>query len=318
MENVTHSFTGLFLSHAGLNRFTPNATLLLVLAANAPDIDILALAAGQANYFQFHRHLTHSLVSAPVLAMVLVAAFRLLGRKPFPLLPALLVALAGVLSHLVLDLTNNYGIRLLLPFSGDWLAWDLTAIYDFWIWSFFAVCLAAPILSKLVGGEIGAPRRSLYPSRFMPCAALAFLLLYDGGRALLHARALAVLNAFEYGGAPARRVAAFPNPSNPFRWQGVAESSAAYRIYDVDLFGPFNPVRGETVFKAETTPDVQAANRTEPFRILLDFSRFPVWRQIPLETGSHVILSDIRFPFYSEAEIDRTGKIAASSFHFSR
>ena len=40
MDNLTHSLTGLMLSRAGLNRFYPRATLVLVIAANIPDIDI--------------------------------------------------------------------------------------------------------------------------------------------------------------------------------------------------------------------------------------------------------------------------------------
>src|ERR1043165_1620564 len=40
MDPLTHTATGLFLSRAGLNRWTPLATPILLLAANAPDIDI--------------------------------------------------------------------------------------------------------------------------------------------------------------------------------------------------------------------------------------------------------------------------------------
>ena len=38
---------------------------ILVLAANAPDIDIVTLAGGQLNYLNYHRHLTHSLAAWP-------------------------------------------------------------------------------------------------------------------------------------------------------------------------------------------------------------------------------------------------------------
>lgn len=318
MENVTHSLTGFFLSHAGLNRFTPNATAILLLSANAPDIDILALAGGRLNYFHYHRHFTHSIVFAPVLAVAIVALVRLFGRKPFPWSPAILVALAGIASHLLLDLTNNYGERLLLPFSAQWVAWDLCSIYDLWIWSFFGFCLAAPLLSKLVGGEIGATARRLYPSRTFPCLAIAFLLFYDGGRAILHARALATLNARDYDGAPALRVAAFPNPANPLRWQAVAETDTAYHVFDLPLYAGFDPTRGQVDFKAELNPQFQSANQTEPFRIFKNFARFPLWRAIPTDSGTQVVLGDIRFPFFCSAALDRSGKIESSTFHFSR
>jgi inner membrane protein len=318
LENVTHSLTGFFLSHAGLNRFTPSATAILILSANAPDIDILALAGGRLNYFHYHRHFTHSIAFAPILALAVVAIVRVAGRKPLPWLPAFCVALAGIASHLLLDLTNNYGERLLLPFSGQWLAWDICSIYDLWIWSFFGFCLAAPLLSKLVGGEIGVTVRRTYPSRAFPCLALALLLLYDGGRYILHERALAIINARDYDGAPALRVAAFPNPSNPIRWQGVAETATAYDLFDLALYAPFDPSRGQVVFKAEPSPLIDAANQTEPFQILRNFARFPLWRVIPTDSGTQVILTDIRFPFFTEANFDRFGKIESSIFRFNR
>jgi len=322
LDNVTHSLTGLFLSQAGLNRVTMHGTALLILAANAPDIDILGLAGGRLNYFHFHRHFTHSLIFAPVLAAILVALFllglRLTHRPSIPWLPAYFVVLIGIASHLLLDLTNNYGERLLLPFSGRWLAGDICAIYDLWIFAFFFLCLAAPLLSKLVGGEIGAPTRRLYPSRAFPWLALIFFLIYDGGRFVLHQRALAILDARQYDEAPALRVAAFPNPSNPLRWQGLAETATTYRMYDLNLVGSFNPQQAQVAFKAEPSSPIDEANRTEPFRILANFARFPIWSVIPTGSGTQVTLIDMRFPFNAQAELDQSGKILTSAFHFSR
>jgi hypothetical protein len=41
---------GLALSRAGLNRLTPQATAILLLAANAPDIDVVSAAGGSLAY----------------------------------------------------------------------------------------------------------------------------------------------------------------------------------------------------------------------------------------------------------------------------
>src|SRR5690348_2155624 len=121
MDPLTHTATGLFLARAGLKRWTPLATPILLLAANAPDIDIVTAAGGSLNYLHFHRHLTHSLIAMPVMALLPVLLVRLIARKPVAWLGATAAALVGVASHLLLDLTNGYGIRLLLPFSARWL-----------------------------------------------------------------------------------------------------------------------------------------------------------------------------------------------------
>src|SRR5579871_6554938 len=112
MDNLTHTVTGLFLSRAGLKEYTPLATPILMVAANAPDIDVLSAAGGSLNYLHYHRHLTHSLVAMPVMALAVVLLVRMVSRKPVRWWGAMAAALIGVASHLLLDLTNMYGIRL--------------------------------------------------------------------------------------------------------------------------------------------------------------------------------------------------------------
>src|SRR5437588_8462256 len=112
MDFLTHTATGLFLSRAGLNRWSPMATPILMLAANAPDIDIVTLAGGPLNYLHYHRHLTHALAAMPLMAMLPVILVRAAWRKPVHWVGAFFAALVAVASHLLLDLTNVYGIRL--------------------------------------------------------------------------------------------------------------------------------------------------------------------------------------------------------------
>src|SRR5512138_3786952 len=142
MEPVTHFLTGAVMARAGLNRKTALATLTLVLAAEAPDIDIVAYFGGPVFGFAHHRGITHTFVGAPFVAALVVAVVYGLYRlhrwrtKPQradedlnpaagpPLVPrwGLLYgyALIGVLSHILLDFTNAYGVRPLEPFSYRW------------------------------------------------------------------------------------------------------------------------------------------------------------------------------------------------------
>src|SRR5579885_1374340 len=109
MDPLTHTATGIFLSRAGLSRWTPAATPILILAANAPDVDILAAAGGSLNYLHYHRHITHSLAALPVLALASAGLTAALwpGKKiRWP--GAFWAALIAAASHLLLDLTNSY------------------------------------------------------------------------------------------------------------------------------------------------------------------------------------------------------------------
>ena len=97
MDPLTHTAAGVLLARAGLDRFTPRATLICVVAANIPDIDVLT-ATSSINYLNYHRHLTHGLVAVPfmgALAVLLAEGLAgLFGRrsKPLPWLRAWVVS----------------------------------------------------------------------------------------------------------------------------------------------------------------------------------------------------------------------------------
>ena len=73
------------MGRAGLNRKTALATLTLTLAAEAPDLDVLAGLRGPAFGFAHHRGFTHSFAGVPLVAVVVVGfvsvVWRLGGRK---------------------------------------------------------------------------------------------------------------------------------------------------------------------------------------------------------------------------------------------
>jgi inner membrane protein len=323
MDPLTHSATGLFLSRAGLNRFSGQAPWILVLAANSPDIDILALLGGPLNYLNYHRHLTHSLAAMPVMALLPVLLVRLFTRRPFRWLGAYAIALVAVASHLLLDYTNAYGIRLLLPFSARWLHLDLTSVVDLWIWAALLVSLAGPLLARLVNAEIGAKTR--HPGRGFAIFALLFLFCYNAGRAVLHARATAVLDSRIYSGVAPVRVAALPSPGNPFLWRGLAETPEFYSIQDFNLLQEFDPARGAVFYKAEQSPALQSANHSLEFRDFLRFSQFPFERATPVadpEGAIRVEAMDLRFGtpaepgFVASAMVNQRRQVIRSGFTF--
>jgi inner membrane protein len=143
MDNLTHSLVGLVAAKAGLERLSPGGTIVCVLAANAPDLDILATLGGRWFYLHNHRGITHSIVGTLALALLIPTIFyagdlilaRLRKREPRVKFGGLLIAsLILSASHPLMDWTNNYGIRPLLPWSGQWFYGDLVFIVDPWIW----------------------------------------------------------------------------------------------------------------------------------------------------------------------------------------
>jgi inner membrane protein len=314
MDNLTHTATGLFLSRAGLNRWTPQASAILMLAANAPDIDVVSAAGGSVSYLHYHRHLTHSFIAMPVMAILCVLLVRAVSRKPVRWLGAFAAAMIGVASHLALDYTNGYGIRLLLPFSPEYYRLEWTSVIDLWIWAVFLLALVAPFLARLVGSEItSSTRRAPYPGRGWPIFALAFVVLYSGARGVLHARAIGELQSRIYQDAEPLRVAAVPDAANPLSWRGIVETQDFYALADVNLAGTFDPGRARIVHKAEPDPAINAAKRMEAFQVFLRFAEFPEWSVSPgeeRESSKVASVTDMRFMGWAANALeDASGRV---------
>lgn len=321
MDNLTHSLTGLLLSRAGLGKLHPRAALILVLAANAPDIDGVSLFFDKLAYLEQHRGYTHSALLIPLVALLPVLAARLFARH-FRWLPAWLLAMAGVASHLLLDWTNVYGIRLLLPVSTEWFHLDLNNLIDLWIWAVLLFATIAPLIGRLVSSEIGAR-----PGSGRPLAVFALLLIsgYDFGRFLLRERVIAMLESRVYQEGPALRYAAWPPSSNPLEWTGYVETATTHHSWTLNATGDFDPGAGKVLYKPEPSPALDAARNSPALRAYLRFARFPLWRVTPVAEpsgGTRVEVMDLRFGipppprFLVETILDGQLQVVKSEFRF--
>ena len=281
MEPVTHFLFGANMGRAGLNRKTALATATLTLAAEAPDLDVLSRFGGSAFGLNHHRGFTHSFLGVPLVAAVVVGfiylLWRLRGRKTRNpnLAPrwGLLFAyacLAG-LSHLLLDFTNNYGVRPFWPFSERWYSWDIIFIVEPVLLVVLTLGLILPALFSLINEEIGARNKDTAPrGRLAATVALLAVFAHWGLCAYEHRRAVVALESRDYQGAEALRISAYPNMTNPFRWYGVVETPAFFVTVD----GPDAIM--QLHYKPEETPVTLAAKKTYLGRVYLSWAQYPM------------------------------------------
>jgi inner membrane protein len=291
LEPVTHFLTGACLGRAGFNRNTALATLTLTLAAEAPDLDVLSRLRGPAFGFAHHRGFTHSFLGVPLDAAVVVGfvylIWRIRGRKiKDPNLPPrwgllfLYACLAG-LSHILLDFTNNYGVRPFWPFSEKWYSWDIVFIFEPIMFTCLLLGLIAPALFSLIDKEIGVRPRGPRGRLAAILALIAVVLLWTV-RDYEHRRAVNALEARTYNGADPVRASAYPGLADPFRWYGVVETSNFFVLAPVDSLGPeVNPGLAEEdklqiLYKPEETPITLAAKRSYLGRVYLDWAQYPI------------------------------------------
>src|SRR4029077_3500138 len=227
MEPVTHALTSIALGRAGLNKVTRMATPMLLVSGLAADMDWVTRLGGARAFLHGHRTATHSLLGTVVLIAAVASGFWLAGRK-YPKLairifPALLICAVGAAVHLLLDLLNGYGVKLMWPFSTKWYAWDLADSVDAWMIFFLLAGLLLPELFRLVLEEIGSKPKKRGRQRGA-IVGLSLVTLFVAGRAVAHGRAVALLDSREYRGQVPLQVAAFPRPSTPLFWSGVVET----------------------------------------------------------------------------------------------
>ena len=307
MEPITHFLAGACLGRAGFNRKTALATATMTLAAEAPDLDVLGRFGGSVFSFAHHRGFTHSFLGLiPVCAFVvgfMYLVWRIRGRKTNdPNLPPrwgllFLFAYIAGLSHILLDYTNNYGVRPFWPFWEKWYSWDIVFIAEPLLWIALIAGLVVPGFLALIGQEVGQ-RRSGLRGRSAAIGALAFMVLLWGVRDFEHRHALSALRASNYDGADPVRVAAYPTYINPFTWYGVVETRNFFGLAEVDSRNPefYSPGKMEIHYKPEETPVTLAAKRSYLGRGYLDWAAFPITETTATPEGGWIVeFHDLRF-----------------------
>jgi len=312
LEPVTHFLFGANLGRAGLNRKTALATATLTLAAEAADLDVLSRFGGPAFGLNHHRGFTHSFLGVPIVAAAVVAfiylVWRLRGRRiKHPELPPrwgvlFLFACVAEMSHILLDYTNNYGIRPWWPLAERWISRDIVFIVDPVLLIALTLGLVIPGFFSLINEEIGAKQKGP-PGRVAATIALIVVIAWWGLRTYEHTRAVAALEARSYQSSYPLRASAYPDWFNPFHWHGVVEAPAFFATMDVDSLTPeVDPANAMRIhYKPEETPITLAAKNSYLGRVFLSWAQYPITETETINSDSSagatyiVRLRDLRY-----------------------
>jgi inner membrane protein len=302
MEPVTHFLTGACIGRAGLNRKTAYATLTAVLAAEAPDIDTLWRLVGPVEGLKHHRGITHTLIAAPVVAAAVVGLVWLLdrwwesrrrrrraarsGEQTIHWGWLYLTALLAVLSHLLLDWTNNYGLRPFFPFNPRWYAGSIVFIVEPVLLVLLLAAMVIPWLLGLIGGEIGV-RRVRHRGRGWAIFALTGMVLLWGWRWAEKGQAGALAENTQIATAEVKRMVLEPYPINPFRWHAILETADYYQTAEINtLSGEIvSDSRRDVLYKPPVTAATEAAKRTLLGQVYLDWGTWAVVRDVGQDTA---------------------------------
>jgi inner membrane protein len=283
LDNLTHTLVGVALAEAGLKRRTALGAATLMIGANFPDIDVIAVPLGGG--LEWRRGITHGFLALAILPLVLAGLMwlgdrhirRRLNPSATPADYRQLALLSGVsiMTHPVLDFMNTYGMRWLMPFVNQWYYADGLFIVDAWV------------LIALVLGVVWSRRDRITPPARVALGALAtytvaMLVITGLGRMTVGSE------------HPGKRFMVAPTPLVPWRRDVILEERAGYR------FGSYSLVSGlkvwdDVVPKGDSGAAAVLARSTPEGRGFLRWARFPYYRVVREGRETVVRILDMRY-----------------------
>lgn len=298
VDNLCHSLVGAAVGRAGLARRTTLGMSTLVIANNLPDIDV-AVFATSTLAMSFRRGWTHGVLAQAALPILLAGAMlaydRLILQKrakappPASARELLLLSYLGVLLHVFMDLMNSYGIRLLMPFSGQWFYGDALFIVDPWLYLTLGLGWWWSHQRERKGGA-NASR----PARVGVALASIYVLVMLGSS--VAARATVRDGLARAGRDADTRFMVTPVAVNPFNREVVVDVGDRYEKGHL-WFEPlphFRPA-GFGMPKGLDDPDAQQALQSPVARAFMRWSRFP-FVQVDRSTSPPAVwINDYRY-----------------------
>jgi len=205
-----------------------------------------------------------------------------------------LSALVSASCHLLLDWTNNYGLRPFFPFNPRWYAGSFMFIAEPVLWALFFLALFVPWVLGLADREMGARRRR-FRGRGWAIFALAGTAGLGCWRWAEHAQGMALVNQAQVASQPVQRMALEPYPVNPYHWHAILETTDFYQTADVNTWtgSVQSDPQIDVMYKPTDTPAVEAAKQTLLGKVYLDWGSWAVVRDLGPEPVAAMAAPDL-------------------------
>jgi inner membrane protein len=300
MDPVTHALTGITLSNFTAKRRA--LFLLFVISSVLPDIDYSTRLWGIDTFLRYHRGITHGLVALVAAPALLALLFRIIYGSGFFLYYS--VSLIGYSVHLLMDLTNQYGTRILSPFDWDQYSMGLTFIIDPYI---TLALVAVVIVTKVF--------------RIRPFVISLAAVLFISGYVMSKAALKTAAGSFLKAQSEHAEIHLAPLPNDFLRWWYVAQTHDTMQTGMVDLFTKRVYVHDDLLY-SDYDPMVMRSRQERVVENFLYFARFPFpavyskdgytlveWRELSYAfiPGRH---------FVADVLYDENGSVINSSFRF--
>lgn len=278
MDNLTHGITGLGIAYlvqeiAG----GPQGGLVAcaLVSSQLPDLDVIMGSKSKTAYLKHHRGFSHSILLAPFFAGITAGGFKLFFTQT-SYWQLFLVSFLSLALHLLFDLLNAYGTKLLWPLSQRRFALDILMIID-------------PLMIFIF--IFGLSLYILFDQKSLLFALYPLLALYI----------LAMLNFQVKAKGYLRQVFAKEMELNLLppligwrKWNFIIQGEEVFYLGQVDAFSGQIKVQ-EKLSKEEECLYVLATKDDPQVQAFLEFARFPWFTKGEQNNELIVKWSDLRY-----------------------
>lgn len=265
---------GTMMAGLGLKKKFGIVSIITMIIANiAPDLDIVTGLKGPKTFYKYHREVTHSLLGAGIL-WVLISLGIYLFTPLHNLLAVTAMVGAGLAGHLLMDSLTPWGLPLFYPLTGRKYGFDL-------IWFFDPV-----MVGSMVGGVYLAYQ---YPEREVLFYIVSFtvILFYLALRVVQKRKARRMAEEELTPRFKDAEVYVLPSAVSPFLWDVIYKARSQYLYVSVDTR------RDEVLLCREFTSSpyhrcVKLSCQSELADVFLKRARFPFYNVIR-EDGAYIV-----------------------------
>lgn len=298
MDPVTHSLAGATIFNLGFRR--KSAFWILLLTSIAPDFDYITRFWGMDIFLRYHRGITHGILLLFLVPLIIGFIFGL--RKGF--IYYYFIAFLGYAAHLLMDLTNQYGTRILSPLDWEQYSLDLTFIIDPYI--------TIGLLLSVILCRFNKKRTVA-----MALITVFLLITYIGGRYYLQGKTRDFLKER----IEANTYKMYPLPNDFLRWWFVVRSDDEIKVGFADLFTQRVCIQ-ETYRKIDKDPFIERSKETRIVKNFLYFAKYPYAQARSEKDKTIVIWRELAYSFMAgehfvaKVVFDKEGKVLNSYFKF--
>ncbi len=298
MDPVTHTLSGIVLYQFGFKRKT--ALFILIFSAIAPDFDYITYLWGTDVFLKYHRGITHGILALAVFPAIMAFIFR--NKCGFFYCYSISFLAYG--THLLMDLTNQYGTRILSPLDWNQYSLDLTFIIDPYI--------SVGLLLCIIAGRVNKARAAV-----IAIATIILLTGYVGGRAYLQKETRQFLKTK----VDANTYKVYPLPNDFLRWWFIAKSGDEVKTGFADLFTQKVCIH-EKYNMNNNDPAVLESKKNRVVQSFLYFAKYPYAEVKREEKRTIVTWKELSYSFMAgekftaKVVMGKNGKVIEAYFRF--